>query len=97
MKTKVIFRKCCNGEIIALFPQLAGSFNPSECMSYMFCGQHGIASVFIVQDTKLATPDEYATLQDELERVIGYDLHIVNKFTYADQKQRAKEYNAITV
>lgn len=93
MKTKVIFRKFKNGDIIALFPELAGTFNPDSCQSYMHIGQHGAAGSNIVQDTKPATDIEYATLQDELERDIGYDLQIIKKFTYKHVKTRQDDIN----
>ena len=44
-KTKVIFRKLKDGDIIALFPELPGDMNPYHtCESYMHVGQHGAAS-----------------------------------------------------
>ncbi len=80
MKTKVVFRKfykerdlSCGDNVIALFPEekdFRGLIN-----SYMHIGQHGPAHVFITNWTKLATPEEYQDLKEELIS-IGYDLEI---------------------
>ena len=79
MKTKVIF-KILEGEVIALFPELAGDSNPYRtCQSYMHIGQHSAADVRL-SSLKAATPYQYASLKVELEQ-IGYDLLIVKKFS----------------
>jgi hypothetical protein len=75
MKTKVIFRKFKEGDIIALFPEMEADQNPTHCGSYMHIGQHGAAAYGLIAETKPATPKEYAALQSELES-IGYDLEI---------------------
>lgn len=75
IKTKVIFRKFADGQIIALFPEMPEGFLIG---SYMHVGQHGTASKGIVQTTKLATPEECTDLFNEIES-IGYDLQIVKK------------------
>ena len=75
-KTKVVFRKFKDGDIIALFPEIEGGVNQKgECMSYMHIGQHSGASYALVYDTKLAKPEEYADLFAELEG-IGYNLDV---------------------
>jgi hypothetical protein len=74
-KTKVIFRKFKNGEIIAIFPEIQADEYRSMCQSYMHVGQHGAATYAISFDIGLATPEEYADLKAELES-IGYDLDI---------------------
>ena len=71
--TKVIFRKFEDGEIIALFPEQ--KLGNGLIGSYMHIGQHSPASEFIVDDTTLATEDEYRELKAELES-IGYHLEI---------------------
>jgi len=75
IKTKVIFRKFSDGQIIALFPEMPEGYLIG---SYMHVGQHSPASKGIVQTTKLASPEEYEDLFNELES-IGYDLQIVKK------------------
>lgn len=78
-KTKVVFRKFPDGDIIAMFYE---DQRPSKyglvCMSYMEVGQHGEASLDLVQSTELATPEEYADLKEELES-IGYNLDVRKK------------------
>lgn len=78
-KTRVVFRKWkSNGDIIALFPDLNhknGAANMGRIMSYMHVGQHGEASVGLLNSPKLAkaTQEEAADLKAELES-IGYIL-----------------------
>lgn len=75
---KVVFRKFKDNEIIALFPGLIES-KKYLVMSYMHYGQHGLADYnYVVSKTKLATPNEYADLQRELEGV-GYVLKVCKK------------------
>ncbi len=93
MKTKVIFRKMgkIDPDIIALFPASAGDCNPYQtCNSYMHVGQHFAASVELMQYTKPATPEEYTSLQAELES-LGYDLVIGYRFTQKDLQARKEQ------
>lgn len=71
MKTKVIFRRFRNGEVIALFPEIKERAN--EILSYMHIGQHGGATIDVVNITTLAKESEYKPLYNELT-AIGYDL-----------------------
>lgn len=81
MKTKVIFKKITGGQVIALFPELAGNNNPYKtCLSYVRIGQHGAAHIEWASQMKPATPMQYASLKVELEQ-LGYDLQIVKKFS----------------
>ena len=81
---KTIFRKFKDGEVIALFPQIADSIGGGLCQSYMHTGQHSSATPdLVVKLTKLATPEEYAELLAELEQ-IGYNPQPAQKFTYKD-------------
>lgn len=74
-KTKVIFRKYKEGDIIALFPDEIDIFN-YECMSYMRIGQHGEVNYSeVVTNTKLAKSSEYKSLKKELES-LGYNLEV---------------------
>lgn len=78
-KTRVIFRKFPDGDIIALFPFEPHDYAGYMCLSYMHIGQHGGADPFYLVDrTKLAIPQEYADLKSELES-IGYNLEIGKK------------------
>ena len=78
-KTKVIFRKWHNGEVIALFPELPHDVNGIYCVSYERIGQHGAADAqSCVSRTTPATPQESAELAQELKR-IGYDLKPISR------------------
>lgn len=77
MKTKVVFRKFEAGDIIAVFPQI--SYNYVYLLSYQHIGQHSGCAPDIANFTKLATPEEYQPLLDEL-RQIGYtDLQVMKR------------------
>jgi hypothetical protein len=73
-KTKVVFRRYTDTDIIALFPEEdAGN---GWCQSYMHIGQHSAADYNgVVRATKPATHEEYDPLRRELES-IGYNLTI---------------------
>ena len=81
-KTKVVFRKVKEGDVLALFPEQSYCINyKTEC--YQHIGQHGEADYqHCIAITKLATPGEYKDLKAELES-LGYALEV---------KQRAKIY-----
>ena len=79
--TKVIFRIYPEGNIIALFPEIAND-SYGNCLSYMHIGQHGGADyTYVVQLTKLATPEQYAPLLQELES-IGYNLKVCKRISW---------------
>lgn len=103
MKTKVIFRVFGKdkkhdqinhieyGTVIAIFPEEVGNINHHTCMSYMHVGQHGVCSPDgIIYVTRLAKPEEYASLKAELES-IGYDLDIRKKYSYYSAALRMKK------
>ena len=86
--TKVIFRKYPDGDIIALFPQIAADNRGFHCQSYMHIGQHGAAEPScVIRQTKPATPNEYHQLSLELVR-IGYHLKITRRFSCKDYEVR---------
>lgn len=93
-KTKVIFRKFPKsegGEVIALFPAIAGKAgDPYTCSSYIHIGQHASASVDLVRSTRLAKMEEYKDLARELIN-LGYTLRIVSRFTRADLAARKEQ------
>lgn len=74
-KTKVIFRKFKDGDIIALFPEIQADQNYNNCQSYQHIGQHGAASYSLIDTTKPANEMEYQDLYNELTS-IGYNLKI---------------------
>ena len=77
-KTPVVFRKFSDGDVIALFPFENGSTRPITCLCYQHIGQHGIASVEIIDTTTLATESEYSPLFAELES-LGYNLKVLKR------------------
>ena len=99
-KTKVIFRMAAGNysgatpEVIALFPEVAATRNPSECLSYCHYGQHG-AAVASGHGWRLATPEEYAPLAAELAR-IGYELEIKTRSCPAYARTRRESLFPVT-
>jgi hypothetical protein len=78
-KTQVIFKKSpgADSEIIAFFdPQ-----GYHKIPYYAHIGQHGEVSPSYFRMCSKATPEEYADLKAELER-IGYDLEVRQRFTH---------------
>ena len=92
--TKVIFRVWPeDGTMIALFPAVAGDPDPSTCSSYEHMGQHGAADyLHVVQATKLATPEDYAELANELTGV-GYNLTVAYKQSWKDRESIREQIN----
>ena len=87
MKTKVIFRKS-RAEVLAIFPENPATHDGRTCVCYAHIGQHGACDPWIWRrGYRLATPEEYAPLKAELER-IGYDLHIVSVISPAMTRKR---------
>jgi len=77
-KTKIIFRKFKNGEIIALFPEVPGTNNIRTCMNYMHVGQHGSGECSVI-GTKPTKPEDYASLQKELEWMLLHTIELQRK------------------
>jgi len=76
-KTQVIFRKWPKsegGDVLAIFYNNPGT-NAYDCDCYEHIGQHGAASLDIIYRTKLAKPEEYASLKRELESA-PYHYHL---------------------
>lgn len=79
--TEVIFRVYSDGSVIALFPYESG-FRYGQCSSYMHVGQHSDASITgVYSDTKLATPEQYQDLHNELTN-LGYTLKVLKKHSW---------------
>lgn len=97
MKTKVIFRVWKdNNDVIALFPEEPAVVQDWYlCSSYMHVGQHSAAHYFkVLQQTRLAKPEEYQELKTELER-LGYDLKVYKRETSQMRQNRYIEYKRI--
>lgn len=85
MKTKVVFlvneRPGEEDDLFAFFPD-ENYFHDSELtkMSYSHIGQHSACVVEYAKESRLATPEEYSELYDELTNLIEYDLEITDKY-----------------
>ncbi len=76
--TKVVFRRF-EGDIIALFPEIAATLDPCHCQSYMHLGQHGAADYYkVLTSSKPVTDQEAGSLKEELEG-LGYKLTIYKR------------------
>jgi hypothetical protein len=90
MKTKVIFRRWKQGEVIAIFPELPGTNDPGTCMSYQHTGQHGAADPsHVTSQTRPATGTDVDQLYRELSQ-IGYDLETIKRAPGTAYATRAK-------
>lgn len=79
-ETNVVFKKFPGGDIIALMPNDSWQDGSGKTLvtSYERIGQHSGASPELLEDLADATPDEYAELKIELEK-LGYRLRIDEK------------------
>lgn len=74
-KTIVLFRMFPDGEIVAVFPEVAGSLG--EVVFYAHVGQHGSGPFEHIMDiTRAAKASEYDDLKKELTEHYGYDLDV---------------------
>jgi len=88
-KTKVIFRKFPDGEVIALFPELPGDNDVRNCLSYQHIGQHGKAeaSLHYTKPADYNQDVDAVKLWNELT-AIGYNLTVVTRFSYQMDRKR---------
>jgi hypothetical protein len=89
--TDVIFRVWCkDGDVIALFPGIAGDYSAGTCDSFQHIGQHGAASLNLMRAlTRPALPREFADLKRELESApYKYRLRIIKRTTRRHFKER---------
>ena len=79
--TKVTFRKEKDGDILAVFAELATSYTLS---CYSSVGQHGsVCLEYYRTETRPATPKEYRSLLGELAGQGYHDLKIVKRLSWA--------------
>ncbi len=87
-KTKVIFRKYPDGNVIALLIEEPADLNPSHCNSYMHVGQHSaVDPLKVVCQTILASEEEYADLKEEMES-LGYEFEVLHRLRRTHLSQR---------
>lgn len=78
-------------EPTAIFPGIPGDSSRYNCMVYKRLGQHGTGTLGdMIRNSRPATPEEYAPLARELER-IGYKLRIVRRATRRHREERYAE------
>lgn len=77
--TKVLFR-WWKDTVLAMFIEEPGTMDASTCDSYQHIGQHGACSIAIINESRPATWDEYASLKRELEsEPYKYRLKVLQK------------------
>jgi hypothetical protein len=86
-KTPVVFRKWPKregGDVIAIFYNDPGTYDPYTCSSFVHVGQHGACDPrLLTQTLRLATPNEYADLKAELEsEPYNYRLDVRKRIPY---------------
>jgi len=74
----------------AAFPQTPGTLDPYTMTAYVTVGGHVTASAEYVARCKPASPEQYAPLLAELQR-IGYRLQIRRRATSYDLAKRRAE------
>lgn len=88
---KVLFRRDReNGEVIAVFPYLAGTNDPYTCTIYVHNGQHSSAPLHAMINT---TDPCASPLTDDLHKElvrIGYNLTVVKRVN-RERALRARE------
>ncbi|KKN62627.1 hypothetical protein LCGC14_0510380 [marine sediment metagenome] len=94
-KTPVLFRKWPKSEgggVIAIFPTELGTDSPYTSMMYERVGQHGSGDPQgVVQQTKRATPSEYAGLLKELHKIGYRNLVVVQRLQQSFLAERRKK------
>jgi len=91
MTTKVIYRIYPDGDTIAIFPELPDDIYGYRSTIYQHIGQHGGAyHSDIVATTRMASPEEYSPLHNELSNR-GYNLVIVKRESQAMRDNRRKD------
>ncbi len=94
--TKVIFRKDKTGEVTAVFPEVPASHTTLDSYScYSHLGQHSSCCYEWYRQTKPATPEEYASLKQELESApYWYNLEVIQKMSNETYQQRKTAWKA---
>lgn len=83
-KTKVLFlinnNDPDNDEVFAYFPDDNHDVSGEYKTSYSHIGQHSACHPDYAKESRLATPEEYSDLKNELENQVGYELDILTSF-----------------
>ena len=95
VKTKVIFR-LLNGEVLAIFPEVAATMDARHCSSYARVGQHGAADAAgVIFNSRPAKPAEYAALKQELEEHYEYELVVIQRVPGGAYQTRLNDIKAV--
>lgn len=83
MKTKVLFRKTPQGEILAVFPEIPAEGTPDKCLAFRrtnkAAGDHIAIPVALAHIARPADFPEYDNTRRELQG-LGYVLEIKSRF-----------------
>ena len=92
--TKVIFRKYADGEVIAVMPLTFDDVAGYKYICYQHVGQHGSCCHSIIGATYPAKPEDYASLQKELEsEPYNYRFQIIKRWPgYAEMDRARREH-----
>lgn len=97
--TKVLFRKCDDGSIDAIFPEIPADFTGVSITCYAHIGQHSSCDTEWVQRTQPAKPSEYADLLAELKAygdgTVYNDLKIIQRMPSNALDTRCKALRGI--
>ena len=86
MKTKVVFlvnetdlvTEMDGVDLFAFFPEdNYNDFSDQTKTCYAHIGQHSACHMDYAKQSRLATPEEYKDLYEELTNSVGYDLEII--------------------
>ena len=96
-KLPVVYRVFDSGEVIAIFPTIPGA-EIFTCSSYMHVGQHSAASGYeITEMTRLATPEEYKDLHEELTQIYHeYELVVYKRIQQWMHDERIAEVRRLS-
>ena len=85
-------------EVFAVMPKVAADMNwEGNVTCYAHIGQHSCASLNYIREKCVgASPDEYASLKQELER-IGYEVYVISidriyDVDYTEQRRKQTEF-----
>ena len=92
MQTLVIFRKYREGDIVALFPEIASDMDYVDYCKGFPEGSYNIGDVMC--ETTPATPKEYSKLAKRL-RQLDYNLKVVKQFEFEHVQARINQIDAV--
>lgn len=71
------------GDVDAYFPYLPHSSLDKSITCYDMISGHGKADYhYMLNKTRLARPEEYQEMKEQLEKVVGYKLKVIQRINY---------------